>query len=490
VAVRAYDVLTTHSPLVGQFSSSSTPGHPHYGPGPLVQWLLALPAHIGPSTIAVTVGMLNLVTVVAIVAVARRRRGTAFMFAVAAALVLTCGSLPTETFHDPLNPYIPLLPFTLLIFLCWSLACGDYRLLPVTVVIASFAIQSHLAFVPPTIALLAVGLGGLAVSRSLPRRWLVGSAAAGLVCWSAPILDQAIHRPGNLVALVRAAGDQGRTVGLTTGWHVVVRTLGIPPTWLGSQLGIGGRLHDFLVAPGAFQVLSCVLLLTALALVVAVAVRRRDAELASAAAIGLALCPAMVLVAAATPTRDLLVSTLGYSLDWGSAVGMWVYLVLGWELVALLRLARRPALPARLLPAVGLGAVAVLGSVVTLAGRNDDDAPLYRPIRAVVGRLHTELGRAHIVRVDSSPTFLGFDFQAAVVYALRRDGRHPLAPISPELGGYYERGPAPERYVYVRDASSSPPRPGRVVARVTVRTPPTRRGAPEVQRRVVVTVAP
>ena len=66
------------------------------------------------------------------------------MFATAAAIGLMCQSLSSESLHDVWNPAAGLFPFLLLCFLCWSLACGEHRLLPLTVLVASFVTQTHL----------------------------------------------------------------------------------------------------------------------------------------------------------------------------------------------------------------------------------------------------------------------------------------------------------------------------------------------------------
>src|SRR5438874_711064 len=60
IATRAYDVLSTHAPLLGQYSEASTvTGQPTYSPGPLLYWLLALPARIGqPASLTLTIAAL------------------------------------------------------------------------------------------------------------------------------------------------------------------------------------------------------------------------------------------------------------------------------------------------------------------------------------------------------------------------------------------------------------------------------------------------
>src|SRR5205085_10091384 len=114
--------------------------------------LLALPARIGdPTTMTWTMGLVNTLAIVGCVALARRRGGLVLMFAAALAIALMCQSLAAETFHDVWNPSAGLFPFTLLIFVSWSLACGEHRLLPLAVLLASFVVQAHLMYLPPSV---------------------------------------------------------------------------------------------------------------------------------------------------------------------------------------------------------------------------------------------------------------------------------------------------------------------------------------------------
>ena len=51
IVTRAWDVLTAHSPLVGQYSESGyITGQIVHSPGPLLYWLLALPARFGSAS--------------------------------------------------------------------------------------------------------------------------------------------------------------------------------------------------------------------------------------------------------------------------------------------------------------------------------------------------------------------------------------------------------------------------------------------------------
>ncbi len=104
-----------------------------------------------------------------------------------------------------------------------------------------------------------------------------------LICWSAPVVEEITHSPGNLSVLASAAGARGKTEGASVGWRVLARAVGVPPRWLraperevydhsGRQVGVvsGGdygdtRLSDVWAAPSALGTISALLVLCALA---------------------------------------------------------------------------------------------------------------------------------------------------------------------------------------------------------------------------------
>src|SRR5271165_6753153 len=131
IATRGWDVLTSHTPLVGQYSEAGlvTHGQVMHSPGPMLYWLLAVPARFGSVTsIAVTMGILNTLAIIGCVALARRRGGLVLMFATAIGIALMCQSLPAEAMHDIWNPAAGLFPFLLLIFIAWSRASSRRRI--------------------------------------------------------------------------------------------------------------------------------------------------------------------------------------------------------------------------------------------------------------------------------------------------------------------------------------------------------------------------
>jgi len=502
IATRAYDVFTSRTPLVGQHSDAGALTHQAvYSLGPMLYWLLALPVRLGsPWTLTLTIGLLNTAAIVGVVALARRRGGRALMLVTAIAVVVMSRSLAPEVLHDVWNPSAGLFPFTLLIFLCWSLACGEYRLLPVTVLVASFVVQCQLAFLAPSLGLMAVGLAGLGVSlrstgagvseqgaggrstgeqgigeqgtgeqgtgepgptRRRVWRWALAALILAVVCWTPPAINQLEGNPGNLTAIVRTATANRSTLGATVGWRAVVLAVGIRPWWTTDPASPWERKNEVRTAPGTLATASTLLVLCALLLVAAIGVYRRRVELWAGALIALVLCAALALVAAATPTTRLLSATLGYTMWWGSPAGMFVWLILAWATAAIL--AGRPLLH-RIRPALvagaGIGAVAVAGVAVAAAERTDEHLQEYRPLGVMFASLDRRVPSGRTVLLLGSLGNATFRFKMAARFALVRRGIRPLSPgTDSRLGSWYELDH--HRYdcmVYVKDGNASPDR--------------------------------
>jgi hypothetical protein len=491
ISIHSFDVLTSRSPLVGQWSSgaSEVVGKTVYSPGPLLFWLLTLPAHLSePRVMTITMGALNVAAVVGVVALARRRGGRALMFAAAIAVPVMLASLPFDTYDDVWNSSVGLLPLVLLTFLAWSLACGEYRLLPVTVLVASFVAQAHLTYVAPVIGLTAAGLAGLAVwlrrereLRRPARRWVAAAVAVLVVCWSAPVIDQLTNSPGNLSLIVQSATTSKPTLGFDAGWRAVVHTVGIAPWWLESPRDTPGRITDLGSAPGRRATGSAVLVLAGLGAVTAMGWRRRRADVAFAGVLGLVLSLAVGLNGASTPKASF--GTLGYTFRWASPAGMCVWLLLGWAIVVLLPARQRAAAAARV-PAsaaiAGVGLVLVVAAVVSVNAEPHREA--FRALRTVNQRVGDTLPR-RATRVDATfagdTLFMAIEFQAGVVYSLRREGWPVVAPgLRDGLGPDYAHG----AYDQVLSIDvDRPPRPGtRLLARVIVPDPVDKKAPPHV----------
>ncbi len=495
IATRAFDVLSVHSPLVGEHSDSSVASVGSvFSLGPMPVWLLAFQARwLGAWSLPVTMGVINTTSIIGAVALARRRGGRALMFATAVAVALMCRSLPAEALRDVRTPEAALLPFMLLLFLAWSLACGEYRLLPVTVVVVSFVVQAHFSLVPGSVVATIVALAGLtrglAVRRGQatgsvedhPRPWLLGALAVALVCWSAPLLDQAIHRPGNFVRVAQTATAHQTTVGLSYGWHALVRAIGVPPWWLRYPTTghAGGRFFELSGVPGSGAIASTVLILIALSVVLGVGLRSRRHDLAAAGALGLGLSAAVVAFTAATPQR--LVLPLDYGLEWASPAGMFTWLLLGWSLTSLLVPMRwhRPTTmtESRQLAAVAviaLSITAIVGALASVNPRKDVFQWTYRPARTLTAQLVTRLPHTGsvVVMAGSIP---GFVVQEGLIYQLRRAGYRVLAPpeLSIRLGAYYSYRPGQVvDPLFVGDSNTPPPSAGQTIVSVPVHGAP------------------
>ena len=476
IAIRAYDVFSTHPPLTGQFSASSlVTGKTVHSPGPLLYWLLAPAAHIGggETTLALTMGLVNAAALAGAVLLARRRGGVPLMLAAALALALMCRSLPAETFHDIFNPAVGVIPLSLLFFVGWSVACGDYRLLPLAVLVASFAAQAELTFVLPSAAPLLVGVVGLvACRRRLEGRvwpWVAGAVAVGLVCWAPPLVDELTHRNGNLSLIAQTATTDVPTVGTTLGWHAVVRAVGIPPWWLRIPTDPFYMLGDVQAAPGTFSIVTAVVVLLGLVGATIAGVWRRRSDIASATALSLLLLVALLAVAASTPSRSILMSSLGYTLWWAAPAGMFAWLALGFAATAV----PRPSLgrAARYMPATGAATAVAVGAAVAAAERPGQDRPEYGPLRTAIARVDAAVpARTGTVKVGGTGSWTSFDFQAGIAYQLRRRGLRPIATWAAKRTGL--RYSIDHRYrVAVFAWNGRAPHPtDRVLARVPLAT--------------------
>ncbi len=539
IATRAHDVFTSHPPLVGQYTlAGEVTGKVTHSLGPMLFWLLAPTAHDGSTVgMTITMGTLNTVCIVGCVAIARRRGGRVLMVMSACAIALMCQSLAAETFHDVWNPSAGLWPFTLTIFLCWSVACGEYRLLPVTVVVASFTVQTHLTYLPPTLALLAVGLGGLAAGFLARRRskapglrrrakvgWALATLLAAALCWSATVEEQLTEHPGNLTLVAEAATKHKATLGSEVGWHAVVHAVGITPWWLQTPKSRWQRKYEVRSTPTALARSSTVAALAALVTVALVGGWRRRREVATLAVTALVLCPALAAVAAATPTPPLLSATLGYTMWWGSQVGMIVWLTLAWAgwlvLVwaarGLARSVRRhrasapPSRPASLPPSpaantplnpprsrfpspsrtppnrragalaasgavaltvLGIAATAAVGRTVAANGKPDEHAPIYRPVKAIDAHLAQEVPRGGTVLLEGKLDGATEPVKPAVRYYLVARGTRVLAPGSAlRLGTWYELYDRPYREaIYLSDVPRPPVKRVKLVAQASFR---------------------
>ena len=513
IATRAFDVFSSHMPLVGQYSFATTvTGKLTYSLGPMLYWLLAPAAHVGaPASFVYTMAAVNAGSVIGAVALARRRGGVWLMLAAAVGIALMCRSLAANNFYDIWNPSAGLFPLLLLIFVCWSLACGDYKLLPLAVLVASFLAQCEDAFLPPAAAAIAVGFAGLAIAYPRLRRgapaaaplartgggtggerdrrprvriwpWALAALATLLLCWTPPVIDQVAHG-GNFGLVLKAATQRKSSLGSTVGVRAVVRTVGITPWWLTRPSDPFVRKHDVRRSASTLASVSTVVILGWLLLATALAIRRRRLDLAAGAVLALALCAAVWSIAKATPTSHLLSGTLGYTLWSATTVGMFVWLIALWTAVVLSGaeawfarartslLRRAPVRSAPRRAGTALAALLVLalaglaGGVGAAAGTPDEHAFEFPALKTINSRLGA-VPRGHSVFLNARLDGLITPLRPEITYDLRRRGVRALGNGAYlRTGHWYERAEHPYDYVvWVYDNNRLPVRGARVIA--------------------------
>jgi hypothetical protein len=363
-----------HPVLIGPFSRD---GWHH--PGPALFYLLAVPYRLlGSRATAMNVGALaiNAAAITGIALLARRRGGQALMLISLLACGLLVRSLGPTELRLPWNPFVTVMPYALLVFLTWSLACGERWALPLAVLVASFLAQTHIGYVALAMPLVAVGAGWLVATtvararddgvpavgaaRSLLRPALLAVAVA-VVMWLPPVYQEVARPTGNLTAAFRwFRGDGGADEGpqtLRAGWRVVTSQLGLPPEWL---TGSRGTISLSAEPVAMYRPLVPFLLLGVIAAAVVLARRHVTGGRSLVAVWALASVVGVVAVA----------RTIGpvfeYRLGWSQVLGMVAGIVMAWA--CWLALASwRPALEGRLLVPLALVALAVLAVVGSVA---------------------------------------------------------------------------------------------------------------------------
>lgn len=470
ITLRSFDVFSTRSPTVGQFTlAGQAIGVDTYSPGPLGYWLLALPVRILPLPwLPLVVAAWHTTMISSSIVLARRLGGLVFATILAFVVAAATSAWDPYTFVSPWNPYLPITAVLLLFFLAWGCLQGRAWLLPAATFVASFLVQNHAVFGTVTLLWSLAALAGVVAGlgararrdghagdresevdpaasatgdQAVPdagrgwRRWWAPvpvSVLVALVVWSLPLADQVAGR-GNLANVLRSGRSGGPGAGARLFWGSLDRTLSLRPVWTrrpnpnfagfwGHEAPAGATLR-----PGSWLVLAGVVA------VVGLAIRRRDRVLLRAAGLVLAGIAAVGATALEFPRANLL--TVKYLTGWYVVVG-----ILVWALFALAVLrslppaARRRTRPiARFAPLVLLvGAVsgaAVTQSPQVAAGRG---APA---LGDVVRAATRPGGRYRVGSEDGLRSVADFD----VVMELRLAGRNPVVapggPIGPASFG-------------------------------------------------------
>ena len=267
IQLRVLDVGTRRTSLLGMPSTvSEMVGGEIHHPGPMQFWLLAIPyvllRHLRAG-LTIAQSLIDAAVVLVAVFAARAAGGMKAAWAAAGTVLVVALALGDETLHDPWNPQFGLV--------CLLAATGCVLALTRATVpwvmaavafLASCVAQAHLVGLLQAVTLVALAVA-VVVRRDGwrgSRRSLVWGLAGCFAAWLGPIVDQLIHSPGNLRALLGDAGDTGASFGLVAAFDRFARVL-VPP----------GLLHDGVqgIAVGAERQ---VLRLVAVAMLVVVVV--------------------------------------------------------------------------------------------------------------------------------------------------------------------------------------------------------------------------
>lgn len=341
IVLLSRDTFSAHPPQLGMISTGGAglddPELHH--PGPLELYLLAPFARVGDSpvpgvtvaTTAVNVGAL------AGLAWALRRLGGPWLAGaglVAAGLALwgLGGDVPASVW----NPFIVALPFAAFLALAVATVATRRALLPWTLAVGSFVMQTHLSYVGMVglVCGWVIAAVGWRAWREPARRVDLGRLAAwsaGVVgvLWAVPVWQQVTGQPGNLGQIVRSAlGPGGDTAG-TSALGELGRVVGVPVAGLRPRPDIVRVLPDL----DAASALALALPWAVLGVLAWTARRHGDRVVVQALATVAVVLVAASITATRIPLSDGVLYQY-YSL-WMWPVGALTWLVLGWATVRL-----------------------------------------------------------------------------------------------------------------------------------------------------------
>jgi hypothetical protein len=220
----------------------------------------------------------NVAAFAASVALAFRKGGWRLAGTVALWLAIVIRGYGTLVLTQPWNPYLPLAAWTVVLLAAWMVADGDHPVLVPLVVAGTLCAQTHVPYLVLCVGLFAGALlacvrrcGWRAVRTSLS--WSLG---IGVVLWLPPLVDQAIHSPGNISMLKEHFTNTAeQPIGVGAGLRLLFRHLDIVSA-LTSQRGNGGFVAAASEANRSIVVGACVALLWVGCVVLAWRMRHRS----------------------------------------------------------------------------------------------------------------------------------------------------------------------------------------------------------------------
>ena len=440
--IELYTMNATHGEqLLGGYSQF---GWHH--PGPLMFYALApfyLAGGQGAGAIHAGAVATNIVSLIAIAWIFSRRVRSGSSLSEPVALAILLGIFLVRErgiLASAWNPHIAVFPFLALLILSASVAAGDFVILPLAALFASFVAQAHIGLAPVSGAVVAGAVTGAALvargdgeQRRWLLRWINISAWVLAAAWLLPISEEIAYSPGNMTQIWRffTSSQIGQPLGIAL------------PAFADTLVGV--FRPGFRVATGwRFIASSNVLpLFVAIAeiplLWLAARSGRRSRERFRCALASLCLLASSVALVSMTRIYGEIVD---HEIFWVCGLGLVNAAVIAGFLAPVQRLpVRRDAWRARVMTmtclllvasGVGLGFIELRDvELRTQMGRDEAAA------QHLTDRISTDMGRlgiaTPIIRTDGD----AWSVAAGVVLNLRKKGIR--VSVSPDLVGLFDR---------------------------------------------------
>lgn len=290
ITLRANDVLTSHQPWFGTWTSASlSAGIDFNNPLPLhFEWLALFVKPFGLAAGSV-LGAAALNGAAILVALrqgwhAAGRRGEMLMAVAASGLVWALGS---EMLVDVWQPHNLVLPFLAFVACTVALGSGRWRSLPWAIGIGSLVVGTHLSFVYMVATSLLVGAGlawwhtrHLEARRHQVVRPLVCAGIVVVLSWGQAVWEQfTAEGQGNLSRVMHAGSSGASPIGPRLALRLVAQVVALPPWWLRGSFAHSIPATPYssdrqLRPPGVVALLPAALLVVALLAVLGSAVWR------------------------------------------------------------------------------------------------------------------------------------------------------------------------------------------------------------------------
>jgi len=186
-------------------------------PGPLYFYIL-LPFYqlfsMGAQSLYVGAAFINIISVLVLLFYLHKSENNYFFFITAFFFSLYIFDfLGLHVFRNTWNPHVTILPFAAFIFVSAHLARGHLKVLPLSILFASFVIQTHIAYAPAAaviflVSILLYTLEKLKEHKKIKELFskdrlkiILISAGLFIILWILPIIESLKNPPGNLLKL-------------------------------------------------------------------------------------------------------------------------------------------------------------------------------------------------------------------------------------------------------------------------------------------------